>query len=48
LVYQHEPGETLILEKSIDITIKNKQIIRWMLTVDEQLSKLNLGTNEKP
>jgi hypothetical protein len=37
--YQHEPGETLILDESIDITIKNKQITRWTLTIDEQLKK---------
>jgi hypothetical protein len=38
--YQHECGKTLILEKSIDTTIKNKQITRWTFTVNEQLSKL--------
>jgi hypothetical protein len=36
----------LILDEFVDITIKNKQIIGW--TINEQLSKLNLGTSEKP
>jgi hypothetical protein len=26
--------------------IKNKQITRWTLTANEQLSELNLGTSE--
>jgi hypothetical protein len=38
----------LILDESVDITIRNKQIIGWTFIVDEQLRKLNLGTNEKP
>ncbi len=27
---------------------RNKQIIGWMLIVNEQLSKLNLGFSEEP
>ncbi len=46
--YSHEPGETLILDESIDMMIMNKQITRWTFTVDEQLNKLNLGTIGKP
>jgi hypothetical protein len=38
----------LILDEFVDITIKNKKYIGWMLIADEQLSELNLGTNEKP
>ncbi len=46
--YQHEHGKTLIIDESTDIMIKNKQITRWTFTIDEQLNKLNLGTNEEP
>jgi hypothetical protein len=46
--YQREPGETLILDESIYITIRDKQIIGWMFTFDEQINKLNLGTSEEP
>ncbi len=28
--------------------LKNKQITRWTFIIDEQLNKLNLGTNEEP
>jgi hypothetical protein len=38
----------LILDEYVNITIKNKQITRWMLIIDQQLNKLNLGTNEEP
>ncbi len=38
----------MILDESVDLMIKNKQIIRWTFTADEQLSKLDLGINEKP
>jgi hypothetical protein len=46
--YQHEPGEALILDELVDITIKNKPIVKWTLTSEEQLTKLNLGTIEDP
>jgi hypothetical protein len=38
----------LILDELIDIMIKNKKITGWTLIIDEQLSKLNLGTSEEP
>jgi hypothetical protein len=38
----------LILDEFIDVTNKNKQIIGWTVTIDEQLSKLNLGISEEP
>jgi hypothetical protein len=28
--------------------IKNKQITRWTLTINEQLNKFKLGSNEEP
>jgi hypothetical protein len=33
--HQHELGKTLILDKSTNITIKNKQITGWTLTTNE-------------
>jgi len=38
----------VILDESIDIIIKNKQIIGWTFIANEQLSKLNFGTSEEP
>jgi hypothetical protein len=46
--YQHELGETLILDEFANIMIINKQITGWTFIIDEQLNKLNLGINEEP
>jgi hypothetical protein len=46
--YKHQPKEALILDKAIDITIKDKKITGWIMTVKEQLVKVNLGNKEKP
>jgi hypothetical protein len=44
--YEHQPREALILDEAIDIIIKDKKIISWTMTIEEQLVKLNLGNKE--
>lgn len=46
--YQHEltRQEALIFDEAVDITIKNKLIVKWALMEEEQLTKLNLGNKE--
>jgi hypothetical protein len=29
--YEHQLGEALIMDKAIDITVKNKKIIGWIV-----------------
>jgi hypothetical protein len=36
----------LIFDEVVDITIKNKLIVKWALMEEEQLTKLNLGNKE--
>jgi hypothetical protein len=36
----------LIFDEALDITIKNKLIVKWALMEEEKLSKLNLGNKE--
>jgi hypothetical protein len=38
----------LILDEFANMMIKNKQITRWTLTIDEQLNKLKLGIGGEP
>ncbi len=45
--YEHQQGEALILDKVIDITIKDKNNISWTITTSEQLAELNLSSEEK-
>ncbi len=45
--YEHQLGETLILDKATNIIIKDKKIVTWTMTTKEQLVKLNLGNKEK-
>jgi hypothetical protein len=44
IIYQ--PGKVLILDEAINITIKYKKIVEWMVIIEEQLNKLNLGNEE--
>lgn len=46
--YHHEPREASILDDRMDMTIKNKPIVEWTLTEEEQLTKLNLGNKQNP
>jgi hypothetical protein len=41
-----QPIEVLILHEVVYITIKNKKITSWIITIEEQLAKLNLGSEE--
>jgi len=45
-LYEHELGEALILDEDADITIKDKKIVGWIMMVEEQLVKLNLGSEK--
>ncbi len=36
----------MIFDEAVDITIKNKLIVKWALMEEEQLTKLNLGNKE--
>jgi hypothetical protein len=46
--YEHQPREALTLDEIIDIIVKDKTIVGWTVTIEEQLVKLNLGSKEKP
>jgi hypothetical protein len=41
-----QPIEVLILHEVVDITTKNKKINGWIISIEEQLTKLNLGSEE--
>ncbi len=45
--YEHQPKEALILDEAVNITIKDKNIVGWIATIEEQLVKLNLGSKEE-
>jgi hypothetical protein len=34
-LYQHQLGKVLILDEAINVTIKDKKITRWIVTVKE-------------
>jgi hypothetical protein len=44
--YEHQLGEPLILDEAFDITSKDKRISGWIVTIEGQLIKLNLGNKE--
>jgi hypothetical protein len=44
---EHQLRRTFIFYKVIDITFKYKKIVGWIIMIEEQLMKLNLG-NEEP
>ncbi len=41
--YEHQLGKPLILDEAFDITSKDKRISGWIVTIEGQLTKLNLG-----
>jgi hypothetical protein len=45
-LYKHQLGKVLILDEVVDVTVKDKKIAGWIVTIEEQLMKLNLG-NER-
>ncbi len=46
--YQHQLREVLILDEIANVTVKDKKITRWIVTTEEQLNKLNLGSERDP
>jgi hypothetical protein len=46
--FEHQQGEALILDEVVNITIKYKKIVGWIVIIKEQLKKLNLGNEEDP
>ncbi len=46
--YSHQPGSVIVDENPTKIKAQELQIARWTLTKDQQLMKLNLGTNLEP
>jgi hypothetical protein len=45
--YSHQLGSVAVNETLAKIKAHELQIVRWMLTKDQQLMKLNLETNAK-
>ncbi len=48
MYYWHQLGSVTVDETPTKIKVQGLQIARWTLTKDQQLMKLNLGTNAKP
>ncbi len=48
MYYEHQLGNVVVDETPTKIKVQGLQIARWTLTKDQQLMKLNLGTNAKP
>jgi hypothetical protein len=46
--YSHQLGSVIVDETLAKIKTHELQITRWTLSEDQQLMKLNLGTNAKP
>ncbi len=46
--YQHQSRKVLILDEVANMIIKDKKIVGWMVTVEEQIKKLNLGSEGDP
>ncbi len=46
--YSHQPGSVVVDESPTKIKAQELQIVRWTLTKNQQLMKLNLGTNLEP
>jgi hypothetical protein len=44
----HQPRSVAMDEVQAKIKAHELQIVRWTLTKDQQLKKLNLGTDAKP
>ncbi len=43
---EHQLGRTFIFYEVIEITFKYREIVGWIVIVEEQLMKLNLGSEE--
>jgi hypothetical protein len=46
--YKHQPGNVVVDETLANIKAHGLQIVGWTLIEDQQLMRLNLGTNAKP
>jgi len=46
--YQHQSRKVLILDEVANMIFKDKKIVGWMVTVEEQIKKLNLGSEWDP
>jgi len=46
--FEHQLGEALILDEVVNITIKDKKLVRWIIITKEELKKLNLDSEEDP
>jgi hypothetical protein len=46
--YSHEPGSVVMDKIPTKIKAQELHITRWMLIKDQQLMKLNLGTDAEP
>ncbi len=43
---EHQLGKAFIFYKIIDLTFKYKEIVGWIIMIEEQLMKLNLESEE--
>jgi hypothetical protein len=46
--YKHQLRNVQINESPTKVNVQKLQIVRWTLIEEQQLTKLNLGTKEKP
>ncbi len=46
--YNHQPNNVVVYETPAKIKAQELQIVGWMLLKNQQLMKLNLGTNVEP
>jgi hypothetical protein len=46
--YQHQSKKVLILDEVANMIIKDKNIVGWMVIVEVQIKKLNLGSEGDP
>jgi hypothetical protein len=44
----HQPRSVIVDETPTNIKTHGLQIVKWTLIKDQQLMKLNMGTNAKP
>jgi hypothetical protein len=48
MYYRHQPRSVVVDETPTNIKAHGLQIAGWMLIQDQQLRKLNMGTNVEP
>ncbi len=46
--FEHQLGEALILDEVVNITIKDKKIVGWIVITKEHLKTFNLGSEKDP